>query len=74
VPAANRADIFMWHKPAAGWSDNIGEGGLFTHFDWENKMGEWSLRQEAEGAAVTLLPQGLGRIRIKTDVTSITLN
>jgi hypothetical protein len=74
VPTANRMDMFMWHKPAVGWCDNIGEGGLFTHFDWENDVGEWSLRQEAEGAAVTLLPQGLGRIRIKTDVTSIALN
>ena len=74
VPATNRMDMFMWHKPAVGWCDNIGEGGLFTHFDWENDVGEWSLRQEAEGAAVTLLPQGLGRIRIKTDVTSIALN
>lgn len=74
VPAANRADLFMWHKPAVGWCDNVGEGGLDAYFDWENEMGEWSLRQEAEGAAVTLLPQGLGRIRIKTDVLSIALN
>ena len=74
VPATNRADLFMWHKPAVGWSDNVGGGGLDTYFAWENGLGEWSLRQEAEGAAVTLLPQGLGRIRIKTDVTSVALN
>jgi hypothetical protein len=74
VPAANRADLFLWHKPSLGWADNIGEGNLRTIFDWENDMGEWSLRQEAEGAGVVLQTAGLARLRIKTDVTSITLN
>lgn len=74
VPAANRADLFMWHKPAVGWCDNVGAGGLDTTFAWDNSYGEWSLRQEAEGAAVTLLPAGLGRIRIKTDVSAVALN
>lgn len=74
VPAANKADLFMWHKPAVGWCDNVGEGNLDSYFVWDNTVGEWTLRQEAEGAAVTLLPEGLARIRIKTDVTAIALN
>ncbi|MFN6339132.1 MAG: phage capsid protein [Cyanobacteriota bacterium] len=73
VPAANRADLFLWHKPAAGWCDNVGEN-LRSTFDWDNAYGEWSLRQEAEGAAVCLLPEGLARLRIKTDVSAIALN
>jgi hypothetical protein len=74
VPAANRMDLFMWHRPALGWSDNVGEGNLDAYFQWDNAYGEWTLRQEAEGAAVCLLPQGLARIRMATNVTSITLN
>ena len=53
VPSANKADLFMWHRPAVGWCDNVGEGSLKTIFAWDNTVGEWTLRQEAEGAAVS---------------------
>jgi Phage capsid protein len=71
VPAANKADLFMWHKPANGWSENM---EIDTTFAWDNEMGEWSLRQESEGAAQNLLPESLARIRVKTDVTTIATN
>lgn len=63
------ADLFVYHKPAWGWAENF---MIDTYFDWDNEMGEWSLRQESEGCAVNLLTPGIARIRVKNDITSIT--
>lgn len=63
------ADLFVFHKPGWGWAENF---MVDTMFDWDNEMGEWSLRQESEGCCVNLLPQSIARIRVKNNITTIT--
>lgn len=69
VPSANKADFFFWHKPAVGWSNNV---DIETWWVWDNELGAWSVRQESEGAGVVIRPEGVARVRYKTNVTSIT--
>jgi hypothetical protein len=68
---AGTADLFVYHKPSWGWAENF---MIDTYFEWDNEMGEWSLRQESEGACLNLLTPGIARIRVKNDITTITTN
>lgn len=70
VPAANRKDIFLYHKSAFGWGNNV---KLLTIWDWDNKLGAWDVRMESEGADAALLPEGIIRGRFATN-TAIVAN
>lgn len=62
---ADHYDILMWHKSAMGWANNK---DLETIWDWDNRLGCWTVRMEVEGAGVGLLSEGIVRGRFKVDV------
>lgn len=55
VPAANKIDVFMWHKSAIGWGNNT---DLVTDWAWENKKTSWSMNARAKGLAKALMKPG----------------
>lgn len=61
-PDGSHIDIQMYHKNAAGWANNE---KLTSMWQWENRNGCWTIRQESEGAAAILLPEGMVRGRFK---------
>jgi hypothetical protein len=70
VPTTNQIDVFMWHKSALGWANNA---DLKTMMQWDNRAGCWTIRMEAEGAAVCIQPDGIVRGRFLTN-QAITAN
>lgn len=68
--AANTLDIFLWHRNAMGWANNY---DLQTIWDWDNRMGCWTVRMETEGAGINLLPEGIIRGRFASN-SAITAN
>lgn len=70
VPSANKFDIFMWHRSGWGWANN---SDLTSIWDWDNRMGCWTVRMEAEGASAPLLTEGAIRGRFASN-GAITLN
>ncbi|SNY93508.1 hypothetical protein SAMN04515647_3805 [Cohaesibacter sp. ES.047] len=61
-------DLQMYHRSGAGWANNT---KLKSIWDWDNRLGCWTVRMESEGAAAGLLPEGMvrGRFKIPTDIT-----
>lgn len=70
IPTSNKWDCFMWHKPNVGWSNNK---QVQTWWDWENKLGAWSVRQESEGAGIVIRSEATARLRIASNTSSITI-
>lgn len=64
VPAANKVDVFLWHRNAFGWANNE---TLSSIWQWDNRMGCWTIRMESEGAAAALLAEGIVRGRFASN-------
>lgn len=71
VPSANKMDLFVWHRPNVGWCNDRSARAIV---DWDNTVGAWSIRQEADGAGIVIRSEAVARLRIKTDVTSLTIS
>lgn len=69
VPSANKMDMFIWHRPSFGWSNNK---TISTEWARDIDKACWVVRHESEGCGVALRNEGVARLRIKTDLTSIT--
>jgi hypothetical protein len=70
VPEANKMDLFIWHRSNVGWTNDRRARMIPA---WNNELGAWSLRQEADGAGVVLQNDAVARLRIKTNIASITI-
>lgn len=70
VPAANQADVFMWHQSAVGWGNNT---DLKADWQWDNRQTCWTVNMRAKGCAVLLQSAGVVRGRFLTN-TAITVN
>ena len=66
----NHYDIQLYHRSSSGWGNN---SELKTIWDWDNRLGCWTVRMETEGAAACFQPEGVVRGRFKVP-TTITLN
>lgn len=64
VPAANKADIFLWHWTGWGWANN---SDVRSIWDWDNRKGCWTVRMECEGAAAPIIVEGAVRGRFATN-------
>lgn len=70
VPAANKQDLFIWHKSAMGWGNHT---DLRVIPQWDNYEDWWTINMAAKGCATTLQQgKGIKRFRTGTD-TAITV-
>nr|WP_321464003.1 phage capsid protein [uncultured Cohaesibacter sp.] len=60
-------DIEMYHRSSSGWANN---SELSSIWDWDNRLGCWTVRMETEGAAACFQPTGTvrGRFKVPTDI------
>lgn len=65
VPAANKADAFMWVKEAVGfeWNQQLG-----IRTDWLPKEKGWFVAGDLGCACASVLPEGIKRLRFATNV------
>ncbi|MCJ8143817.1 phage capsid protein [Ancylobacter sp. A5.8] len=70
VPAANKVDVFLWHKEAVGHAPHT---DLNTTWQWDNRLTCWTLNMLSKAANVGLQADGIVRLRAPTN-TPITLN
>lgn len=66
VPAANKQDLFIWHKSAMGWGAHT---DLQVRVDWDNREDVWTVNMKAKGAAKEL-QEGKGIKRFTTSTNS----
>ncbi|MHA7968984.1 phage capsid protein [Rhizobium sp. CAU 1783] len=66
VPAANKQDLFIWHKSAMGWGAHT---DLQVRVDWDNREDVWTVNMKAKGAS-TALQEGKGVKRFTTSSNS----
>ncbi len=66
VPAANKQDLFIWHKTANGWCNNT---DLSVITQWDNYENWWTVNMTCKGAASTL-QEGKGIKRFTTSTNS----
>lgn len=66
VPAANKQDLFIWHKTAMGWGNNT---DLRVIPQWDNYNDWWTINMQAKGCATTL-QEGNGMVRFTTSSNS----
>lgn len=66
VPAANKQDLFIWHKSAMGWGNNT---DLSVISAWDNYENWWTVNMTCKGAA-SPLQEGRGIKRFKTSSNS----
>ncbi|MGN8170484.1 phage capsid protein [Agrobacterium sp. 22117] len=66
VPAANKQDLFIWHKTALGWGNNT---DLRVITQWDNREDVWTINMQAKGCA-TPLQEGKGIKRFRTSTNS----
>ncbi|MBS7545687.1 phage capsid protein [Ancylobacter oerskovii] len=70
VPAANKFDVFLYHKEAVGHAPHT---ELKTYWTWLNKFTCWEVNMLSKGANVLLQQEGIVRLRAPSN-TAITLN
>jgi hypothetical protein len=66
VPAANKQDLFIWHKSAMGWCNNT---DLSVITQWDNYENWWTINMTCKGAA-SPLQEGRGIKRFTTSSNS----
>ena len=66
IPAANKQDLFIWHKTAMGWGNNT---DLSVITDWDNYENWWTVNMTAKGAA-SPMQEGKGIKRFRTSTNS----
>lgn len=66
VPAANKQDLFIWHKSAMGWCNNT---DLSVISQWDNYENWWTINMTCKGAA-SPLQEGRGIKRFTTSTNS----
>ncbi len=66
VPAADKQDLFIWHKTAMGWGNNT---DLRVITQWDNYEDCWTINMQAKGCATTL-QEGKGIKRFRTSSNS----
>lgn len=66
--AANTYDLFAYHRNAVGYGNNF---SLKSIWDWDNRKGCHTVRMETEGACAVPLPEGVVRIRAKSNGTIV---
>jgi hypothetical protein len=64
VPAANKVDLFLYHRTGWGWANN---SDVQSIWDWDNRKGCWTVRMECEGAAAPIVVEGGIRGRFKSN-------
>lgn len=68
VNAANTMDMVLWHRPSVGWVNNK---KISTEWQRDIDLGAWKVRHESEGCGVLLRGEGVARLRIKTNLSTI---
>lgn len=68
-PSASTMDCYIWHKPSIGWTMNK---QATSEWGRDIKLGAWLVRHEAAGCGIALRPNAVMRLRIKTDLTTLT--
>lgn len=66
VPAANKQDLFIWHKSAVGWGNHT---DLRVIPQWDNYEDWWTINMQAKGCATTM-QEGKGIKRFRTSTNS----
>jgi hypothetical protein len=69
VPASNQADLFVWHRPSIGWTTNK---KIDSKWAYDIDLGGWKVRHESEGCGLALRSNAVARIRVKTNLSSLT--
>lgn len=67
--AANTLDCFTWHKPSVGWTTNK---QIDSKWAYDIDLGGWKVRTESEGTGLALRSNAVARIRVKTNLASLT--
>lgn len=70
APSASTADMLLWHKPAVGATSQM-QGDVTTEWERLVRKGAWGVMHKASGANILILPKGVAKLRIKTDITTI---
>jgi hypothetical protein len=66
---ANTIDCFIWHRPSVGWVNNK---KLTTEWMRDIDYGAWKVRHESEGCGIVLRNEGIAKLRVKTNLATIT--